>query len=84
LAALAPDSVSPLAVTVFPAPTVADANVALPAHVTTSPPITPVSTQLVSVALGEPSYALFAAVTAAVNVVAVMFAVVDAVVVDSM
>jgi hypothetical protein len=67
LAALAPDSVSPLAVTVLLTSTAADANVALPAHVTTSPPITPVKVQLVIVALAVPSYVLLDAVTAGVT-----------------
>ena len=44
---------------------------------------TPVSLQPVSVALVVPSYSLFAAVTAAVTVAAVMFAVAVVVVVES-
>jgi hypothetical protein len=84
LLADAPDSVSPVAVTVLLVPTLADANVALPAvHVTVSPPITPVRVQLVIVALVVVSYALFAAVTVAVTLTAVIFAVVVAVVLAS-
>jgi hypothetical protein len=81
LPAAAPESISPVAVTVFPVPTLADAKVALPAaQLTVSPARTPVSVQLVIVALGVVSYALFAALTVAVTVAAVMFAVVVAVV----
>jgi hypothetical protein len=67
----------------LPTPTVTVAKVAVPLQLTTSPPITPLNMQAVSVALVLPSYALFATVTAAVNVAAVMLAVVVAVVVDS-
>ena len=64
----APVSVNPLAVTVLPAPTLAVSNVAEPAlQLTTSLPTTPVSVQLVTVALVEPSYALFAAAIAGVT-----------------
>jgi hypothetical protein len=81
LPAEALDNVSPVAVTVLAVPTLADANVALPAaHVTVSPLITPVSVQFVIVALVVVSYGLFAAVTVAVIVAAVMFAVVVAIV----
>src|SRR5260221_7423292 len=64
--ALQPPSDSPRPLTLLPEPTLADANAAVPVHVTTSPLITPVSVQLVSVALVVPSYALFAAATVAV------------------
>ena len=68
----------------MPAPTLGVANVAVPpVQLTTSPPTTPVSVQLVSVALVVPSYALFAAVTVGVSVAAVIAAVVVAVVVAS-
>src|SRR5438309_11657425 len=76
----APDSVSPLTVTVLPVPTLADAKPAVPVHVTTSPVITPVSVQVVSVALVVPSYGLFATMTVGVTVSAVIAAVVVAVV----
>ncbi len=68
----------PLTVTVLPVPTLAVSNVAVPLHVTTSVPITPVSAQ-VAVAAGVPSYTLFAALTVAVSVAAVMAAAVVAV-----
>ena len=61
--AAAPVSVSPLAVTVLPAPTVAVANAAVPVQPTTSPATKPVNVQLASVALVVPSYVLFDAVT---------------------
>src|SRR5258705_489698 len=64
----------PFAVTDFPTPALADANVAVPVQPTTSPPIAPLTAQAVSVALVVPSYTLFAAVTAAVTVAAVMVA----------
>ena len=53
--------------TVFPTPTLAVANVAGPVQLTTSPPTTPLTVQLVSVALGVPVYVLFAAVMAGVT-----------------
>ena len=59
------------------------ANAAVPVQVTTSPPTTPASVQLVSVALVVPSYALLATVTVGVRVSAVIAAVVVAVVLDS-
>jgi hypothetical protein len=74
-----PPSVSPFTVTVFPAPGVADVNVAVPVQVTTSPAINPVNAQLESVALVVPSYALFAAVTVAAVVADLIVAVVVAV-----
>jgi len=80
----APPSVIPVAVTVLPVPRLADANVALAAlHVTVSPPSTPVGVQPVIVAAVVWSYALFAAVTDAVTLTAVMFAVVVALVLDN-
>ena len=66
--------------TVLPVPTLADANAAVPVQVTTSPPTTPVSVQLASVALVVPSYGLFVTVTVGVAVAAVIAAVVVAVV----
>jgi hypothetical protein len=72
-----------VAVTVFPAPTVADANAAVPVHATISPLTTPETVQLVSVAAVLPSYGLVAAVTVAVTDAAVILAVVVAVVADS-
>jgi hypothetical protein len=84
LLAAAPDSVSPVAVTVLPVPTLADAKVALPVvQLTMSPLRTPASVQLVIVALVVPSYALLAALTVVVTVAAVMVAVVVAVGLDS-
>src|SRR2546430_719313 len=65
---------------VFPAPTLADPKAAVPVHVTTSAPTTPVSAQLVTVALVVPSYGLFATATVGVTVTAVIAAVVVAVV----
>src|SRR5204863_219782 len=66
----------PVAVTVLPEPTVADANDApAAAHVTVSPPSTPVSEQPEIVAAVVWSYGLFDAVTAAGTVSVVMFAV---------
>ena len=79
----APLSVSPLTFTVFPVPTLADANAAVPVQVTTSPLMTPVSVQLVSVALVVPSYALVATATAGVTVTVVIAAVVVADVLES-
>jgi len=52
-------------------------------HVTTSPLMTPVSVQLVSVALVVPSYAFVATATVAVTVAALIVAVVVAVVLAS-
>jgi hypothetical protein len=84
LPAAAPPSVRPVAVTILPVPTLADANVApAAAQLTVSPPRTPVSVQVVIVALDVVSYGLFATVTVAVTVIAVMFAVVVAVVLAS-
>ena len=69
----------PVAVTVLPVPTLADAKVPPAAlHVTVSPPKTPVSVQPVIVAVVAWSYALFDAVTDAVTIAVVMFAVVVA------
>ena len=63
----------PLAVTVLPVPTADVAKVdVMAAQVTTSPPIAPVSVQLVSAALTVPSYTLLAAVTAGVTAVLVV------------
>ena len=71
----------PVTVTLFPVPTLAVSNAAVPAvQVTTSLPTTPVSVQLVTVALVVPSYGLLAAVTVALTVTAVIAAVVVAVV----
>src|SRR5688500_18146027 len=81
--AAGPGSVTPVAVTALPAPTVASANVAVPVHATTSPPSVPVTVQLVRVALGLWSYGLSAAVMTGVTVNAVIVAVVAAVVGDS-
>src|SRR5258705_4391484 len=79
-----PSKERPVAVTVLPVPTLADAKVAAAAlHVTVSPPSTPVSVQPVIVAAVVWSYALVAAVTVAVTVAVVMFAVVVAVVLAS-
>src|SRR5204862_34349 len=69
---------SPLTVTVFPAPTLAVVNVALPVQVTSSAPTTPLSAQLASVALVVPSYDLSVATTTAVTGRASMAAVVAA------
>ena len=71
---------SPLTVTVLPAPTAADPNAALPVQLTASAPITPVSTQLASAALVVPSYGLLDTATVGVSVTAVITAVVVAVV----
>jgi hypothetical protein len=73
-----PPSVSPLTVTVFPAPTLAVSNVAVPLQVTASAPTTPVNAQL-AVATVVPSYSLFDAVTVAVSDLVVIAAVVVAV-----
>jgi hypothetical protein len=84
LAAEAPASVSPVAVTVFPTPTLAVLKVAAAApHVTVSPAITPLSVQPVMLAVVVLSYVLFAAVTAAVSAGAAIDAVVVAVVLDN-
>src|SRR2546421_2647966 len=79
LPAAAPLSARSLLVTVFAAPTPAEAKLPVPLQVTTSAPTTPVSVQLI-VALDVLSYVLLAAVIAGVSVAAVMLAVVDAVV----
>jgi hypothetical protein len=84
LAADAPASVSPVAVTVLPTATFASANVAAPAlHVTVSPAMTPPNVQPVMLAVVVLSYGLFAAVTVAVTLAAVIDAVAAAVVLDS-
>ena len=76
-----PASVIPVAVTVFPLPTCAVSNVPfVAAHVTVSPASTPVSEQPLIDAVVVRSYVLFAAVTDAVTLTAVMLAVVVAVV----
>src|SRR5206468_678954 len=77
--AAAPASVRPLTATVLPVPTLAEPNAAVPVQVTTSPPTTPASVQLVTVALVVPSYGLFATMTVGVTVTAVIAAVVVAV-----
>ena len=81
--ASAPDSVSPLTVTVLPMPTLAESKAAVPVQVTTSPPRTPPSVQLVSVALVVPLYGLLATATVGVTFAAVIAAVVVAVVLES-
>ena len=58
-------------------------NAAVPVQLTTSPPRTPASVQLVSVALVVPLYGLFATATVGVRVSAVIVAVVVAVVLES-
>ena len=69
----------PVAVTVLPEPAADDAKVApAAAHVTVSPPSTPVSEQPEIVAAVVWSYGLFDAVTAAGTVSVVMLAVVAA------
>ena len=77
--AVAPVSVSPLTVTVFPTPTLAVSNAALPVHPTASPATRPLTVQLVSIALVVPSYALSATVTSGVTLSGVIAAVVVAV-----
>ena len=69
-------------VTVFPLPTLGVLKLAVPVHATASPPTTPLSVQIASVALVVPSYGLSDAVTAGVTVTAVMLAAVVAVVVE--
>jgi hypothetical protein len=70
-------------VTVFPAPTLAVLNAAVPVQLATSPPRRPASVQLVTVALVVPLYGLFATATVGVTVAAVIVAVVVAVVLAS-
>src|SRR5207244_12590807 len=74
------DRPRPLTVTPYPALSRSDPKAAVPVHVTTSPPMTPVSVQLVTVAVVVPSYGLFATMTVGVSVTTVIAAVVVAVV----
>ena len=76
-----PVNVMPVAVTVLSVPTAGVSNVAVPAHPTGSPPITPVREQLVIMAAVVPSYDLAATTTAGVTLRGVIEAVVVAVVV---
>jgi len=82
LAAAAPASAS-VAVTGLLVPAVADANAAVPVHVTTSPPTTPLSVQLVIAAVVVPSNRLLATVTLGVTVRRLMAAVATALVLES-
>jgi hypothetical protein len=81
LPAAAPVSVIPVPVTSLPVPTLAVANAAVPVQLTTSPPIAPLSVQIVSAALVVASYTLFAALIVGVRLTAVIAADVVAVVV---